>query len=142
MNTIVLQGLDLFARVWMLPVAVAACVMVAWIGWRIDARRRTRLARLGDVPNYAEPFFGSGAVLLARPDFTGRRTETVNDLDGFVANFWRALQADPDGVTQWADWPVLQFYVQGMGDQLKVQGRPISGRTGSPLIKLAARIGL
>jgi hypothetical protein len=50
MNTIVLQGLELFARVWMLPVAVVACVMVAWIGWRIDARRRTRLARLGDVP--------------------------------------------------------------------------------------------
>jgi len=61
--------------------------------------------RFGDVVNYVEPFFGSGAVLLGRPDgWTG--TETVNDLDGFVANFWRALRADPDGVAKWADWPV------------------------------------
>ena len=61
--------------------------------------------RFGDVTNYVEPFFGSGAVLLGRPDgWTG--TETVNDLDGFVANFWRALRADPDGVAKWADWPV------------------------------------
>lgn len=50
MNTLVIQGLDLFARVWMLPVALLCCGVVAWIGWRIDARRRSRLARLGDVP--------------------------------------------------------------------------------------------
>lgn len=38
----------------------------------------------GDVPNYVEPFFGSGAVLLARPDSHQwwDRTETVNNLDG------------------------------------------------------------
>lgn len=34
--------------------------------------------RLGDVPNYVEPFFGSGAVLLARPHEPG--IETINDL--------------------------------------------------------------
>jgi DNA adenine methylase len=62
-------------------------------------------SRLGDVVNYVEPFFGSGAVLLARPDgWTG--SETVNDMDGYVCNFWRALQADPDGVAHHADWPV------------------------------------
>ena len=32
--------------------------------------------------------------------------ETVNDLDGFISNFWRALQADPDTVAVYADWPV------------------------------------
>jgi len=59
----------------------------------------------GDVTNYVEPFFGSGAVLLGRPDgWVG--TETVNDLDGFVGNFWRAVQADPDAVAGYADWPV------------------------------------
>jgi DNA adenine methylase len=59
----------------------------------------------GDVVNYVEPFFGSGAVLLGRLNgWTG--IETVNDKDGFVANFWRALQADPDGVARYADWPV------------------------------------
>ena len=62
-------------------------------------------SRLGDVRNYVEPFFGSGAVLLQRPEgFSG--TETINDFDGFVANFWRALQAAPDEVAKYADWPV------------------------------------
>src|SRR6266436_9987009 len=60
--------------------------------------------RFGDVPNYVEPFFGSGAVLLGRP--TPARIETVNDLDCYIANFWRAVQADPAGVTGYADWPV------------------------------------
>ena len=58
----------------------------------------------GNVPNYCEPFFGSGAVLLERPHTPG--TETINDLDCMVANFWRALQNDPDAVTYHADNPV------------------------------------
>jgi site-specific DNA-adenine methylase len=58
----------------------------------------------GDVQNYVEPFFGSGAVLLNRP--SEARIETVNDLDCMVANFWRALQHDPDAVADAADWPV------------------------------------
>ncbi len=59
----------------------------------------------GDVRNYVEPFFGSGAVLLGRPQpFEG--TETVNDKDGFVSNFWRAVSSEPDAVAEWADWPV------------------------------------
>lgn len=60
---------------------------------------------LGDVDHYIEPFFGSGAVLLNRPH-SGRRTETVNDKDGFIANVWRALQFAPDEVAKWCDWPV------------------------------------
>ena len=65
-------------------------------------------ARFGDVPNLVEPFFGSGAVLLARPNWSpdGNRIETVNDLDCHIANFWRALQADPEGIAYHADWPV------------------------------------
>ncbi|GIV00821.1 MAG: hypothetical protein KatS3mg014_2436 [Actinomycetota bacterium] len=64
--------------------------------------------RLGDVENYVEPFCGSAAVLLARPDSHRwwERIETINDADGFVANFWRALAADPLEVARWADWPV------------------------------------
>ena len=60
--------------------------------------------RFGNVPNYVEPFFGSGAVLLGRPHDAG--TETINDMDCMVANFWRALQCDPDAVTFYADNPV------------------------------------
>ena len=61
-------------------------------------------ARLGDPVNYVEPFFGSGAVLLLR----GKpgKTETINDKDRFVANFWRATQHDPEAVAHHLDWPV------------------------------------
>lgn len=62
-------------------------------------------SRFGDVQNYVEAFYGSGAVHLARPQpFDG--TETINDSDGLVANFWRAVAADPDQVAHYADWPV------------------------------------
>ncbi len=60
--------------------------------------------RFGDVKNYVEPFAGSLAVLLNRP--TPPHIETVNDLDCHIANFWRALQADPVAVARYADWPV------------------------------------
>ena len=60
--------------------------------------------RFGDVASYVEPFFGSGAVLLNRPHVP--RIETINDKDRFVANFWRATQADPDSVAHYCDWPV------------------------------------
>jgi len=60
--------------------------------------------RFGDVDNYVEPFAGSLAVLLGRP--THPQTETVNDLDCYLANFWRSLRFDPDGLADSADWPV------------------------------------
>ena len=61
----------------------------------------------GQVDNYVEPFFGSGAVLLSRHYETGNRlTETVNDLDGFIVNFWRAIKSRPDIVAQYCDYPV------------------------------------
>jgi site-specific DNA-adenine methylase len=61
--------------------------------------------RFGRVVNYVEPFFGSGAVLLGRPSpFDGN--ETINDLDGYVANFWRAVKHAPEDVAEFADNPV------------------------------------
>jgi hypothetical protein len=63
-------------------------------------------AALGDVDNYAEPFAGSLAVLLERPAWHTGNTETVNDADQYIANFWRALTHDPDAVAHYADWPV------------------------------------
>ncbi len=62
---------------------------------------------LGDVKHYIEPCFGSGAVLLARPNYRpGDHIETVNDSDGHIANVWRSLKFSPDVVAEWADWPV------------------------------------
>lgn len=66
--------------------------------------------RFGDVRNFVDPFLGSGASVLSRPGWPWtdgvNRIETVNDFDGFVSNFWRALQADPEAVAHHADWPV------------------------------------
>lgn len=64
--------------------------------------------RFGNPRNYVEPFFGSGAILLSRPgwNYDVNWIETVNDASGFVANFWRALQHDPEGVAFYADNPV------------------------------------
>lgn len=87
--------------------------LVAPFPWFGGKKRAAPLiwSALGRVTNYVEPFFGSGAVLLARPrecwatpDAPG--TETVNDASRFLANFWRALAADPEAVARWADWPV------------------------------------
>lgn len=62
---------------------------------------------LWNVTNYVEPFAGSAAVLLARPQpFSG--TETINDANGFVSNFWRAVSKDADEVARHADHPVLE----------------------------------
>jgi DNA adenine methylase len=62
--------------------------------------------RFGDVPNFVEPFAGSLAVLLARPHEP--KTETVNDKDAFLSNFWRAIKWAPEETARWADWPVSE----------------------------------
>ena len=64
---------------------------------------------LGDPAGYVEPFAGSAAVLLARPAFTGRRVETLNDADGWLVNCWRAIQLAPDAVAAAAWGPVAEI---------------------------------
>lgn len=63
--------------------------------------------RFGAVDAYIEPFCGSAAIMLANPH--PPRAETVNDADGFIVNFWRAVQRDPDAVASWCDWPVTEI---------------------------------
>ena len=63
-------------------------------------------AKLGNPTVYVEPFAGSLACLLARPDGPGQR-EIVCDLDGGIVNFWRAVTAEPDLVAYWADYPTF-----------------------------------
>jgi hypothetical protein len=58
-----------------------------------------------DVPNFIDPAFGSNSILLARPNGAGK-IETINDADRMVANFWRAVSADPWTVAEWCDRPV------------------------------------
>jgi len=73
----------------------------------------------GDVPNYVEPFAGSLAVLLGRPHEP--HTETVNDRDCYLANFWRALQAEPEAVAKWADVPVNEAEIEARHHWLVAQ---------------------
>lgn len=72
--------------------------------------------RFGDVPNYVEPFAGSCAILLGRPH--APKTETVNDLNGWLCNAWRAIARDPDAVAEYASDPVSELDLHARGDWL------------------------
>lgn len=61
----------------------------------------------GRVEAYYEPFFGTGRMLFDNPHPPVR--EIVNDLDSYVCNFWRAVQADPEAVASYADWPINEL---------------------------------
>ncbi len=76
-----------------------------WFGGKAKAAD-TIWARFGAVRNYVEPFAGSLAVLLDAPRI--HAAETINDLDAFISNFWRATAIDPDAVAAAADWPVSE----------------------------------
>ena len=78
---------------------------------------KTRVAalvweHLGNPELYVEPFAGSLAVLLARPDEP--RTEIVCDLDGYIANFWRAIQNQ---------WPEMQAHLTGLVSEIDLRAQ-------------------
>jgi hypothetical protein len=60
--------------------------------------------RLGSPLQYIEPFCGSAAVLLAAPK--AANLEVVNDINGFIANFWRCVRHQPGETAHAADYPV------------------------------------
>ena len=74
-----------------------------WFGGKARAAPEI-WARLGPVNTFVDPFGGSMIVPLRCP-YGPRDREVVNDLDCFVANFWRAVQWDPEAVAYWAEYP-------------------------------------
>ena len=60
-----------------------------------------------DLDFYVEPFAGSLAVLLGRPEAKG--IEIANDLDMYITNFWRAVQYNPEEVAKFADSPINEI---------------------------------
>jgi len=68
--------------------------------------------RLGDVKAYVEPFFGGGAVFWLRPQehfaLGERRWELLNDIDGMIVNFLRAVYHDPEAVAHYAGWHITE----------------------------------
>ena len=59
----------------------------------------------GGVKQYIEPFAGSLAVLLGNPSGPAS-LEVAGDLNGYIANFWRAVKYQPDQTWAEADYPV------------------------------------
>src|SRR4051812_47029088 len=86
--------------------------------------------QFGAVDNYVEPFCGSLAMLLGAPE--GDRTETVNDVNGFVVNFWRAVKNDPTAVAKWADWPVTEIDLEARHGWLVNRGERLKWSLGDP----------
>lgn len=64
--------------------------------------------RFGQVKIYVEPFFGGGSVLLGNP-YWQTTFEAVNDKDHMIANAWRSLKNDPDGVFKYCDNPSIEI---------------------------------
>src|SRR3990167_7581413 len=44
--------------------------------------------------------------------------ETVNDINAWIANFWRAVRADPEAVAHWAHYPVSEVDLFARGNWL------------------------
>lgn len=61
-------------------------------------------ARFGKVKQYTEPFCGTAAMMFMNP--TQPYLEVIGDMNFYVANFWRAVRAQPDAVAKEADYPV------------------------------------
>jgi len=113
-----------------------------WFGGK---RRVAHLvwSRFGrDVANYVEPFFGSGAVLLARPevDLDDLPLETANDADGFVCNLWRAMAREPDAVAEHADRLVHECDLQAAHVWLRAQRAALHERLEADLSHCDAKI--
>jgi site-specific DNA-adenine methylase len=60
-------------------------------------------------------------MLLNRPVWHTGRVETVNDINAWLTNFWRAVKADPDAVAYHADWPVNEIDLAARRDWLFAQ---------------------
>lgn len=78
--------------------------------------------RLGQVDNYVEPFLGAGSIVLLRPVGAPHTVrETVNDKDGYVCNFWRSVQYDPEAVANAAERMTCEIEVNAWHGYLRDQ---------------------
>lgn len=71
---------------------------------------------LGNPDMYIEPFAGSLAVLLWRPEQP--RVEVVNDADGHICNVWRSIRGAPGKVAKVLKRPLSEIDVFAMWERL------------------------
>lgn len=91
--------------------------------------------RFGNPSYYYEPFGGSMACLLNRPESTTRtRYEHVGDSECMIANFFRAAKfANPVELARLADWPNSQIDLVSRAEYLaKQRGRLHDGLMSDP----------
>lgn len=86
--------------------------------------------RFGDLDVYIEPFAGSLAVLLGRPQLRGR--EVVNDIDGLITNFWRAVRSAPSPTAQAASFPISELDLHAIHDWLFSPRSNVEALRGDP----------
>lgn len=72
---------------------------------------RSKIYRLlpSDCDTYIEPFLGSGAVVVGKPEHS---IEYVNDINHWVINFYQRLQDSPDKV-----WKQIEHLRNGLDKQ-------------------------
>lgn len=88
-------------------------------------------SHLGDPAYYIEPFVGSGAVLLNRPQ--PGRFETINDAEHMIVNFWRAVSVDPEALLKYMDFPSMEEEIHARHYWLLTKGRErLAGLSGDP----------
>ena len=85
---------------------------------------------LGNPEHYIEPFAGSLAVLLARPNGFNLPMgfdETVNDKDCIISNVWRSMKYDPeqtafysDDIISHVDLMAKKKYINDNTEKLKI----------------------
>jgi len=96
-------------------------------------------ARLGKPTQYIEPFCGSAAMLFAAP--APASLEVVCDANGFIANFWRAVQHQPAEVARWCDYPVSHIDLGARHGWLMAQRDRIGAELHDPDWQGCAKVG-
>ena len=77
---------------------------------------------LGDSGVYCEPFCGSLAMLLSRPDSDRNvPVEHVGDIDCLLINFWLAIKNDPESVAHHYIAPASQVLLESRHQYLRGQ---------------------
>jgi hypothetical protein len=87
-------------------------------------------ARLGSPAHYIEPFCGSASMLLGSPKIAS--LEVVNDWNGFLSNFWRAVQSDSKAVAHAADYPVSHIDFGARHEWLMTQRKKLAVNLKNP----------
>ena len=84
--------------------------------------------RFGDIDVRIDAFTGSSAWILASEPV---KYEVVNDADGYVVNYLRAIREAPDEVARYLDFPLAELEIMATGIFQKHNLSELSARLGA-----------